>query len=76
MEANGETGDEKQAGVLFAEAAISLAEGAPQEAVNLYREGRALVPKCYLCGLPELGEYVFRTALTVKAQAEEQGLER
>jgi tetratricopeptide (TPR) repeat protein len=48
--------DEEAAGLTFAEAAIALAEGSPEEAIRLYREGREKAPKCTLCGLPELGE--------------------
>jgi tetratricopeptide (TPR) repeat protein len=33
-----------------------LAEGNPGEAVRLSRQARALVPKCDLCSLPEIGE--------------------
>ena len=37
-------------------AAIALAEEDPDRAVQLFQEGRVLVPKCSFCGLPELGE--------------------
>ncbi len=68
-QAEGELDDDQKAGLLFAEAAIALAEGATQEAVSLYREGRALVPKCYLCGLPELGEAMEAAAMPDSAVA-------
>ncbi|MGD2123490.1 MAG: hypothetical protein PVJ76_17180, partial [Gemmatimonadota bacterium] len=72
-EAKGELGDDQRAGALFAKAAIALAEGAAQEAVSLYREGRGLVPKCYLCGLPELGEAMEALAMPDSAVAGFQG---
>jgi tetratricopeptide (TPR) repeat protein len=71
--AEGEMSDGQKAGVLFAEAAIALAEGTPQEAVSLYREGRALVPKCHLCGLPELGEAMEAVAMPDSAVTSYQG---
>jgi tetratricopeptide (TPR) repeat protein len=69
VEAEGEMEDYSRAGVLFTEAAIALAEGGAQEAVSLYQEGRAMVPKCYLCGLPELGEAMEAAAMPDSAVA-------
>ena len=51
-----ETNEYEEAGSVFAEAAIALAEGDSQGAIRLYREGRTLDPGCELCGLVELGE--------------------
>ncbi|MBT8395663.1 MAG: tetratricopeptide repeat protein, partial [Gemmatimonadetes bacterium] len=48
--------DRRQADVHFAEAAIAFATGDAEEAVRLYEEGRAMVPKCGFCGLPEWAE--------------------
>ncbi len=56
VQAHGEMDDDTRAALMFAEAAIALAEGAAPKAIGLYREGRALVPKCHFCGVPELGE--------------------
>jgi tetratricopeptide (TPR) repeat protein len=49
-------GDGYRANLRAAEAAISLAEGNPGEAIRLFGEAREAVPDCKLCFLPELGE--------------------
>jgi tetratricopeptide (TPR) repeat protein len=48
--------DEVQSALRSAEAGVALAEGRPEEAVRLYKEARAMAPKCTFCSLPELGE--------------------
>ena len=57
----------------FAEAAIALAEGFPDEAIRLYRAGRAEAPRCVLCGLPELGEAFEAASLPDSAIATYEG---
>jgi tetratricopeptide (TPR) repeat protein len=54
--AENQEGEGRQSDLRSAEAAIALAEGNPGEAVRLSRQARALVPKCDLCSLPEIGE--------------------
>ena len=62
-----------QSDLRSAEAAIALAEGDPEEAVRLYREARALLPKCDFCGLPEMGEAFEVAAMPDSAVAVYEG---
>jgi len=63
----------RQSDLRSAEAAIALVEGDPEEAVRLYREARALAPKCDFCGLPEMGEAFEAAAMPDSAVAAYEG---
>jgi tetratricopeptide (TPR) repeat protein len=67
--ADAEADEDLLAGITFTEAAIALAGGDPDEAIRLYQEGRFRVPRCYFCGLPELGEAFEAAALPDSAVA-------
>lgn len=66
-------GEEGEAALTFAQAAIFLAEGETEEAVRLYREGRVLAPLCDLCGLVEMGEAFEAAAMPDSAVAVWEG---